>query len=126
MSDVLVLVDGDWRVTFADLRAERLLGSPGERLPGRCLWEVPAVQRLPDLQERCRAAAARGRASGFDVTVPDSGVSHYVRLVPVPDGFVLYAFEATEARRLHDEEVAAIRTSAERGGPPRRRAAARG
>ncbi|OAH14288.1 hypothetical protein STSP_23490 [Streptomyces jeddahensis] len=48
--DGFVLVDDDWRITFANLEAERTRGSADEALSGRVLWTtmryVGAAQRF--------------------------------------------------------------------------------
>ena len=39
MSDGFLSLDRDWRITFVNVEAERLLGSP-QRLTGRVLWDL--------------------------------------------------------------------------------------
>ncbi|MEW2166472.1 SpoIIE family protein phosphatase [Streptomyces sp. NPDC007084] len=114
MSDAFLSVDDRWRVTFANLEAERLLGVTDEQLFGRDLWGLPSLRRMPDLAERCKRGAAQSVALGFDVTMADSGLCYHLRLVPVPGGVTLYFTDVTESRRHEAEEVAAIRTAAER------------
>ncbi|WP_406364670.1 SpoIIE family protein phosphatase [Streptomyces sp. NBC_00645] len=114
MSDAFLSVDDDWRITFANLEAERVLGSEDEQLFGRDLWDLPALRRMSDLEERCRRGAAQSTATGFDVTLADTGRCYDLRLVPVPSGLTLYFTDVTDRRRREAEQVAAIRTAAER------------
>lgn len=114
MSDAFLSVDDDWRITFANLEAERVLGVADEQLFGRDLWGLPSLRRMPDLEERCRRGAARSVAVGFDVTMADTGRCYHLRVVPVPGGVTLYFTDVTDARRHEAEEVDAIRTTAER------------
>ncbi|MFE9877476.1 SpoIIE family protein phosphatase [Streptomyces sp. NPDC005784] len=114
MSDAFLSVDDDWRITFANLEAEHILGSADEQLFGRDLWDLPALRGMPDLEERCRHGAAESIATGFDVTMADTGRCYDLRLVPVPSGLTLYFTDVTDRRRREAEQVAAIRTAAER------------
>ncbi|PAZ14080.1 protein phosphatase [Streptomyces sp. SA15] len=114
MSDGFLAVDDDWRITFANLEAERTLGFSEEELFGRILWELPSAQQVPGLESRCRRAAAEEKPAGFDVHVPDTGRRYHLRLVPGPDGRTLYFTDVTKPRRLAEEHRAAERAASER------------
>ncbi|MFF4590658.1 SpoIIE family protein phosphatase [Streptomyces sp. NPDC001388] len=114
MSDGFLAVDGAWRITFANLEAERFLGLSEDELFGRLLWDLPAARQVPGLEGRCRDAAAEEKPTGFDVRLPDSGCRNHMRLVPGPDGHTLYFTDVTERRRLAEERQADERAAAER------------
>ncbi|MCT9083414.1 SpoIIE family protein phosphatase [Streptomyces fulvoviolaceus] len=114
MSDGFLAVDYEWRITFANLEAERTLGFSEEELFGRVLWELPSARQVPGLESRCRNAAAEARSAGFDVHMPDSGRRYHLRLVPGPDGHTLYLTDVTEKRRLAEERQAAERAASQR------------
>ncbi|KAA0943099.1 SpoIIE family protein phosphatase [Streptomyces apricus] len=114
MSDGFLAVDDHWRITFANLEAERTLGHSEEELFGRCLWDLASATKVPGLEARCRAAARQGEPVGFDVRVPRSGRVFHVRLVPGPDGRTLYFTDVTTKRRLAVERRTAERAAAER------------
>ncbi|WP_371661389.1 SpoIIE family protein phosphatase [Streptomyces sp. NBC_00280] len=114
MSDGFLAVDDTWRITFANLEAERTLGLSEEELFGRVLWDLPTVRELPDLERRCRKAAAEDKSVGFDIRVPGTGRRHHLRLVPGPDGRTLYLQDVTEKRRHEEERRAAEYDAAER------------
>ncbi|MGP3939762.1 SpoIIE family protein phosphatase [Streptomyces sp. 6N106] len=109
MSDAFFAVNQDWRITFLNVEAERLVGPAAEVL-GRPLWEGPAGT-VPELEERCRRAAADGRPTGFDIRWPTDDRWYHIRLVSVPDGLTAYLTDATERRTR-----AARRAEAERAG----------
>ncbi|MEV0221793.1 SpoIIE family protein phosphatase [Streptomyces sp. NPDC050704] len=114
MSDGFLAADDEWRITFANLEAERTLGFSEEELFGRLLWELPSARQIPGLESRCRQAAAEEKSASFDVHVPDTGRRYHVRLVPGPDGRTLYFSDVTEKRRLEEERLAAERAATER------------
>ncbi|MCF1592516.1 SpoIIE family protein phosphatase [Streptomyces muensis] len=114
MSDSFLSVDDDWRVVFANLEAERALGSSEEELLGRVLWELPRVRQVRGLEERCRNAAAASVPVGFDIRIPSTGRSYHLRLVPVPDGTICYFTDVTEQRKRDAERKAAEQAAAER------------
>nr|WP_112475846.1 SpoIIE family protein phosphatase [Streptomyces sp. ST1020] len=114
MSDGFLAVDDDWRITFANLEAERTLGLTEEELFGRTLWDVPAVRYVPGLEQRCRKAAAEERPSEFDIHPSDTCRRYHLRLVPGPDGRTLYFTDVTEKRRLADERRAGERAASRR------------
>ncbi|MET7986858.1 SpoIIE family protein phosphatase [Streptomyces sp. NPDC005281] len=114
MSDAFLSVDGDWRITFANLEAERILGSADEQLFGRNLWELPALRHVPDLEERCRRGAAEDTAAGLDITLADTGRCYDLRIVPVPGGLTVYFTDVTDRRRREAEQAEAARAAADR------------
>jgi len=103
MSDGFLAVDDEWRITFANLEAERTLGLSEEELFARLLWELPTVRNVPGLEDRCRKAAAEETPVGFDAQLEGTGRRHHLRLVPGPDGVTLYLTDVTE-KRQHEEE----------------------
>jgi PAS domain S-box-containing protein len=114
MSDGFLAVDDDWRITFANLEAERTLGFSEEELFGCLLWELPVTRQVPGLEIRCRQAAHADKSVGFDIRMPDSGRRYHLRLVPGPDGRTLYFTDVTEKRRLEEERRSAERAASER------------
>src|SRR5258706_4894932 len=112
MSDGFLSVDKAWRITFANVEAERLLGSP--KLAGRVLWDLLVIRRVPGLESRCRKAAAGTKPAGFDAEWPDTGRWYRFRFVPVPDGLAWYFTDITRSRERRAEQAAAERAAAER------------
>ena len=40
LEDAVIALDCDWRFTYLNRSALRVLGKPGEELLGQCLWET--------------------------------------------------------------------------------------
>ncbi|GAA1102476.1 SpoIIE family protein phosphatase [Streptomyces javensis] len=111
MSDAFFAVNRDWRITFLNVEAERLVGPAGEVL-GRPLWEGPAGT-VPELEDRCRRAAADGRPTGFDIRWPTDDRWYHIRLVSVPDGLTAYLTDVTDRRTQAARRAEAERVGAE-------------
>ncbi|MBP8534249.1 SpoIIE family protein phosphatase [Streptomyces sp. MK37H] len=117
MSDAFFAVDGDWRITFVNGEAERLLGTARTTL-GRTLWDAFARLSVdeaePGLRSRYRRAAESGTPVGFEVRWPTNQRWYSMRLVPVPNGLTVYAADITASRAREAERAAAERAAAER------------
>jgi serine phosphatase RsbU (regulator of sigma subunit)/PAS domain-containing protein len=95
MGDGFLTVAADWRITFVNKEAERLLGA-GRTLLGSTLWDLPAG-RTPGLEAQCRRASAERKPISFDVHRPADQHVHRVRLVPLPGGgLTIYLADITD------------------------------
>ncbi|WP_312870270.1 SpoIIE family protein phosphatase [Streptomyces himalayensis] len=113
MGDGFLTVADDWRITFVNKEAERLLGS-GRTLLGSTLWDIPAG-RAPGLEAQCRRASAERKPIGFDLHRPADQRIHHVRLVPMPGGgLMIYFADVTDERPGGAERSAGDRIAAER------------
>jgi len=115
MSDAFVATDSEWRILYANIQAELLLGSlPSPRgAIGRTLWETAAAH-VPGLESRCRRVVAERTPAGLDLQLPRGGRWYHLRLIPVPDGLTLYLTDITEKRQLEAERAAAQQVEVER------------
>ncbi|MFG2557862.1 SpoIIE family protein phosphatase [Streptomyces sp. NPDC048496] len=117
MSDAFFAVDSEWRITFLNMEAERLLGASQELL-GQNLWDVFAETGIDavglGLHASYQRAVDRGTPVGFTVRWPTNRRQYQMRLVPVPDGLTVHATDVTETRSREAESVAAERVTANR------------
>ena len=104
--DAYLSLDQDWRITFASLQAERLLGLP-PGLSGQVLWDQPAFRQIPGLEQRCRSVAAGAAPAVFVIQRPETGRRYRFRLVPVRGGLVLHFTDVTTSRQLRAGQAAA-------------------
>ncbi|MGK5531431.1 SpoIIE family protein phosphatase [Streptomyces sp. URMC 129] len=109
MPDAFFVVDGtDWRVLYANQRAERLSSREPVALTGRVPWE--ALPGLGDvgLKERFERALETDAPVMFDAHVARDDVWYRFRLVPVAPHLAVAVADVTAERRA--ERAAAERT----------------
>jgi serine phosphatase RsbU (regulator of sigma subunit)/PAS domain-containing protein len=92
-------LDREWRFTYVNAQAERLLGMTREDLIGKMLWEAfPAVVDSI-FEESYRSAVRTGVSVSFDAYYPAPLEGWYeLRAWPSPDGLSVYFLEVTERR----------------------------
>ncbi|WP_329366973.1 SpoIIE family protein phosphatase [Streptomyces sp. NBC_01483] len=93
MIDGFLTADGDFRVTFVNTAAQRLLGSTGQVL-GRVLSDVPHLRAI-GLETRCREVADTRLPVDLHTLWPDSGHWYHLRLLPLPDGLAIHFTDIT-------------------------------
>ncbi len=120
MSDGFLVLDGEWRIGFANVAAERLLGGYGG-LTGRSLPEVcPQVEAAE--WERHRRTLATGAPAEVSVWMPGARRWYRLRLVGVLDGVAggrAPAYTAHITDFTDHMAVIAERTAAERAAAGR-------
>lgn len=100
MPTALFLLDPQWRFTFVNSEAERLLGRSRQDVLGQDMWRLYPEAVGTVWEARYRHAVATGEPVVFDVH-PDGNVAQCleVRAWPGPDGLAVYLLDVTGARR---------------------------
>ena len=109
MGDAFYSLDPQWRFTFVNTEAERLLGRTREELLGAVLWqEFPARARL-GLRHGVPPRCGHRHAASFEAYYPPPLDGWYeVRAWPTPDGLSVYFREITDRRRTEAEREQAV------------------
>lgn len=111
MNAAFFSLDRDWRFTYVNAEAERVLHLSREELLGRSMWaEFPAGPGS-DFEVNYRAAVDTGQQRVFEAYYPAPLDAWYeVRAWPSPDGLSVYFLDISE-RRAAEERA---RASADR------------
>jgi GAF domain-containing protein len=106
-------LDRDWRFTYANAEAERLLGGIGMPIVGGLIWDLFPAAVGSTFETHYRHAMATGEPRSFEAYYPPPLDDWYdVHVWPNPDGLSVYFLDVT-ARHAAQESVArAARRSA--------------
>ena len=110
MSAAFFSLDRDWRFTYVNAEAERLLGRPRDELLGGVMWELFPAAVGSDFEVHYRGAASSGEAASFEAYYPAPLDSWYeVRAWPSPDGLSVYFIDTTARRAAQADLQRAVR-----------------
>ncbi|WP_432511502.1 SpoIIE family protein phosphatase [Kineococcus sp. SYSU DK001] len=100
MGSAFFSLDRQWRFSYVNSEAERVLGRSRAELLGGDVWELfPDAVESP-FEEHYRGVAESGRPATFEAFYPAPLNAWYeVRAWPDPDGVSVYFLDITERRR---------------------------
>ncbi len=104
ISDGFVALDGEWRFTYVNEVAERLLQRPRAELLGENIWQVLSDAVETPLYAACLQAAADGRAASVEFAYPALDAWFGARIDPSPAGLTIF-FRDITAKRLLTQEL---------------------
>ncbi|GEA88959.1 SpoIIE family protein phosphatase [Cellulomonas cellasea] len=103
----------DWRFTYVNAEAERLLGRTRDEMLGGDLWELFPAAVGSEFERSYRGAVATGEAVVFDAYYPAPLDAWYeVRAWPGPDGLAVYFLDITARRRAQATAETAVARAA--------------
>lgn len=109
LSTAFFFLDREWRFSFLNAEAARVLDRPRDELLGRSLWQEFPAAIGSDFETYYRHATETGEPVAFDAHYPDPLNAWFeVRAWPNPDGLAVYFIDVTERRAAHREAQRAI------------------
>ncbi|MES2686940.1 MAG: PAS domain S-box protein, partial [Pseudomonadota bacterium] len=113
ISDGFALVDADWRFTFLNRQAERMLQRPAGQLLGKNLWEqFPDVLGTP-VEREYRSAVAEQRTTRFETFFRPLRTWFVFHVYPTQAGTAVY-FQDITARRQEQAQLHLLETAVSR------------
>lgn len=104
VTDAFYAFDREWRFTYVNREAERLLKRPREELIGRSLWDEFAASVGSELEREYRRAMAEQITVTFETFAPTIGIWVDVRAYPSAGGLSVF-FRDVTARRQAEERL---------------------
>ncbi|HEX7031139.1 MAG TPA: PAS domain S-box protein [Gammaproteobacteria bacterium] len=109
ISDGFATVDNQWRLTFMNRQAERIVRRPREEILGKNIWEEYKEAAGTGFEHEYRRAKAENRTVTFEEYFPPLKLWLDVTAYPSPDGLAVYFRDITdrkqaEAARRESEE----------------------
>ena len=96
-------LDREWRFTYVNAEAERVLARTRDELLGGSIWELFPAAVGSAFEEHYRGAAASGQERVFEAYYPAPLDAWYeVRAWPSPDGLSVYFLDITERRAAEE------------------------
>jgi PAS domain S-box-containing protein len=103
ITDAFFAIDRDWRFTYVNRQAERVLERTPSDLLGRILWEeFPGLAKSEFERAYHRTLSEQSAASVISF-YPDHDRWYEVRTYPSTDGMTVYFRDMTELKRIENE-----------------------
>ncbi len=103
MTDAFFTLDGEWRFTYLNADAERVLARRREELLGRSVWEeFPEAVELAFYREYKRAVEDQATVT-FEEFYPPLESWFEVRAYPLEDGLAVYLRDINDRKRMEEE-----------------------
>ena len=109
LPDAVLCIDRSWHMTYANAEAIRISRLHPEEFAERDFWEVYPTLLGTDMERRCRAAMASGKADRFEFYYPPFEVWVDIHVQPTDEGFALVYRDLTESKQAVAREAAAVR-----------------
>ncbi|MBQ5940774.1 EAL domain-containing protein [Massilia sp. AB1] len=100
ITDAYYSLDAEWRFTYVNKEAERLLNRTRESLLGKSLWDEYPELVGSMIEQEYRRAAGEGNTVAFEFFYAPSAWWFAVRVSPSSEGVTVYFDDITERRRL--------------------------
>ena len=106
-------LDREWRFSYVNAEAERLLESRRDELVGRVIWEAFPGSVGTEFEASYRRAVEAFQPVAFDAYYPAPLAAWYeVRAWPNPDGLAVYFIDVTERHQAQEQVARAARRAA--------------
>jgi diguanylate cyclase (GGDEF)-like protein/PAS domain S-box-containing protein len=104
MADAFYMLDSEWRFTYLNKEAERLIQRPRDELFGKLIWEeFPALLGTRFESEFRQAVQQRGPAAFEEFYAPHNAWKE-LRIFPSDEGLAVYFTDISEQKRLQEIE----------------------
>lgn len=113
ITDGFFLVDKDWKFTYLNSQAERMLKLRREDVLGKTLWQVFLPIYGTPLERECRAAVQEQRTTRMETFYPPLGIWFDIHVYPTETGLAVYFQDITE-RRAEQAQLRLLETAVSR------------
>ncbi|MCU1676040.1 MAG: Serine phosphatase RsbU, regulator of sigma subunit [Frankiales bacterium] len=107
MSDAFLRVDRDWRFTYVNTQAERVLFRGRNELLGVKIWDAFPEGAGSRFDQEYAAAIASGQPVAFEEFFPPLEKWFEVRAMPDPGGLSVFFHDVTSRRRAEEQRIVA-------------------
>lgn len=101
ISDAFLSLDHEWRITYVNSEAQKLLGRTSEELIGRHICAALGRKNTCPFFTKYQEAVATGRTVVFEAFDTLCNVWAKVRAVPCPDGLMIFCRDISDKKCLY-------------------------
>ena len=113
ITDGFCLIDKDWKFTFVNGQAERMLQRRREEVLGKTLWQEFPESLGTRMERECRVALQEQRTTRFEVFYPPLNLCIHFHVYPTAGGLAVYFQDITE-RRAEQAQLRLLQTAVSR------------
>ena len=110
ITDAFYTLDREWRFTYLNKQAERVLQRPRDSLLGKVLWDEFGALKGDVIEREYRRAVRENCTVVFEMFYAPIQLLAEVRAYPSDDGLTVYFRDITQTRKIQES----LRTSEER------------
>ncbi|WP_279482970.1 bifunctional diguanylate cyclase/phosphodiesterase [Aureimonas sp. SK2] len=104
-TDHVVVLDRDWRITFMNARATKLIAQMCEGKAGDGLWDLFPDHQSTEYEARCREAMETGRPVRFEARMVRADGWLTLNVCPTGDGLAVFFRDTTDVMRASEALV---------------------
>ena len=119
ITDAFFALDREWRFTYLNRQAQRVLDRKADDMLGKVLWDVYPALAGSEFEKVYRRVAAGRESESFNAYYPDHDRWYEVHAYPGPDGISVYFRDASHRKRA-EAELRDVRPSSCSGPRPTR------
>ena len=109
IGDGVYALDSEFRLTYLNANAERMLRRPATELLGEVFWEAFPERRGAEVAEAFTLARVTDAAQRFTTYNPNLEAWFDVNVTPTPQGFTVFFRDVTELKSMGDQLAQAQR-----------------
>jgi PAS domain S-box-containing protein len=113
ITDAFFAVDRDWRFTYFNPKAERLLNRKPDDLLGQVIWEVYPGLKGSEFEQAYRRVAQERDTLSLTAFYPDHQRWYEVHVYPATDGGISVYFQDVSQRKRSEAEMERLRETSE-------------
>ncbi|MBG6077340.1 PAS domain S-box protein [Polaromonas sp. CG_9.11] len=113
ITDGFCLIDQDWKITFFNGQAERMLQRRREEVLGKTLWQEFPETRGTRMERECRLALREQRTTRFEAFYPPLNLCIHFHVYPTQDGLAIY-FQDITRQRAEQSQLQLLQTAVSR------------
>jgi PAS domain S-box-containing protein len=104
ITDAFIAYDKNWRYTYVNKQAEKILGKTRKELLGKIIWDVYPEARKTEVGEKIREAARSGKSIHLETFYKPRDRWYEFNIYPLKTGLTTYFRDITEEKKVEQQK----------------------